>query len=51
MTTGFIRSTLIYIISTEYGISVSEAQTFLLAKRPKRQGERRNGCIHELLCF
>ena len=36
----------------EYGISVSaEAQTFLLAKRPKRQGERRNGCIRGLLCF
>ena len=28
-----------------YGISVAEAQTFLLAKRPQRRGARRNGCF------
>ena len=28
-----------------YGISVAEAQTFLLAKSPQRRGARRNGCF------
>ena len=30
------------------GISVTETQTFLPAKRPKRRGARRNGCFRRL---
>ena len=32
----------------QYGISVAESQTFLLAKRPQRRGARRNGCFRSL---
>ena len=32
----------------QYGISVAESQTFLLAKRPQRRGARRNGCFRRL---
>ena len=32
----------------QYGICVAEAQTSLLAKRSKRRGARRNGCIRRL---
>ena len=32
----------------QYGISVAEAQTFLLARRPKRRGARRNHCIRRV---
>ena len=32
----------------QYGISIAESQTFLLAKRPKRWGARRNSCFHRL---
>ena len=32
----------------QHGISVAEAQTFLLAKHPQRRGTRRNGCIRRL---
>ena len=33
----------------QYGISVAESQTFLLAKRPQRRGARRNGCFRRLV--
>ena len=33
------------ILRHQYGISVAESQTFLLAKRPQRRGARRNGCF------
>ena len=36
------------ILRYQYGISVAEEQTFLLAKRPKRRGARRNGCFRRL---
>ena len=29
----------------QYGISVSESQMFVLAKRPQQTGARRNGCF------
>ena len=29
----------------QYGISVSESQMFVLAKRPQQTGTRRNGCF------
>ena len=32
----------------QYGISVAESQTFLLAKRPQRRRARRNGCFRRL---
>ena len=32
----------------QYGISVAESQTFLLAKRPQRRRARRNGCFRML---
>ena len=35
----------------QYGISVAESQTFLLAKRPKRQGVRKNGCFRRLTYY
>ena len=33
----------------QYGISVAESQTFLLAKRPQRRRARRNRCFRRLL--
>ena len=33
----------------QYAISVAESQTFLLAKRPKRRGARRNGYFFHTL--
>ena len=33
----------------QYGISVAESQTFLLAKRPRRRRARRNGCFRRLI--
>ena len=33
----------------QYGISVAESQTFLLAKRPQRRRAGRNGCFRRLL--
>ena len=32
----------------QYGISVAESQTFILAKRPQRRRARRNGCFRRL---
>ena len=32
----------------QYGISVAESQTLLLAKRPQRRRERKNGCFRRL---
>ena len=32
----------------QYGISVTESQTFFLAKRPQWRGARRNGCFRSL---
>ena len=32
----------------QYGISASESQTFLRAKRPQRRRARRNGCFRRL---
>ena len=32
----------------QYGISVAESQTLILAKCPQRRGERRNGCFRRL---
>ena len=37
-------------LRNQYGISVAELQTFLLAKRPWRRGARRNGYIRRLRC-
>ena len=48
MTTGFIMQTLIYV-DHQFGDSVAESQTFLLAKCPKSRGARRNGCFRRLL--
>ena len=36
------------ILRHQYGISVAETQTFLLAKRPQRRGARRNGFFGKL---
>ena len=36
------------ILRHQYGISVTEFQTFLLAKCPWRRGARRNGCFRRL---
>ena len=36
------------ILRHQYGISAAEAQTFLLAKHPKRRGARRNGSFRRL---
>ena len=47
MTTGFIMQTLIYV-DHQFGDSVAESQTFLLAKCPKSRGARRNGCFRRL---
>ena len=44
MTTGFNID-----LRHQYGISVAESQTFLLAKRAQRQGARRNGCFRRLV--
>ena len=33
----------------QYGISVAESQTYLLAKLPKRRGATRNGCSGRLV--
>ena len=35
-------------LSHQFGISVAESQTFLLAKRPLWRGARRNGCTRML---
>ena len=35
----------------QYGVSVAESQTFLLAKRPQRWRARRNGCFRRLEWF
>ena len=34
----------------QYGIYVTETETFLLAKRPERRGVKRNGCFCRLAC-
>ena len=43
----------IYYVSIDlrhqYGISVAESQTFLLAKRPRQRRVRRNGCFRRLV--
>ena len=36
------------ILRHQYGISVAESQTFLLAKSPQRRRARRNGCFRRL---
>ena len=36
------------ILRHQYGISVAESQTFLLAKRPQGRRARRNGCFRRL---
>ena len=36
------------ILRHQYGISVAETQTFLLAKRPQWRRARRNGCFRRL---
>ena len=46
MTTGMIMQTL--ILRHQYGISVVETQTFVLAKRPQWQGAGENGCFGRL---
>ena len=33
----------------QYGISATESQMFLRAKRPQRRRARRNGCFHRLV--
>ena len=33
----------------QYGISATESQMFLLAKRPRRRRARRNGCFRRLI--
>ena len=38
-----------HILRHQYGISVTESQTFLLAKRPQRRRARRNGCFRRLV--
>ena len=47
MTTGLINYVNIDL-RHQYGISVSESQTFLRAKRPQRRRARRNGCFRRL---
>ena len=34
----------------QYGIPVTETQTFPLAKRPERRGKKRNSCFRRLAC-
>ena len=35
----------------QYGISVTESQTFLCGKRPQRRRAWRNGCFRRLICL
>jgi len=43
------QAILVEYILHQYGISVAESQRFLLAKHPRWQGTRINGCFHRLI--
>ena len=43
------QAILVEYILHQYGISVAESQRFLLAKHPKWQGARINGCFQRLI--